>query len=389
MNQPMPPLLVFADDWGRHPSSCQYLIRELLPTTMVTWVNTIGTRPPRFNLATLKRGLGKIRQWTRKPTEPGATHPHLQVMNPRMWPGFSTAWQRRLNCSLLSRQLLPVLQQGKTSPIAITTIPIVSDVMKRLPVHSWVYYCVDDFSTWPGLDEQTLGSMERQMLPQTDGIIAASEHLQQRLQDLGFRSDLLTHGVDLEFWRRSSAPQSSTSWDSFERPLVVFWGVIDKRMDLEFVSQLSSSLTRGTIVLAGPEDEPYEEITYLTRVKKLGILPLESLPSLAEAASVLIMPYADLPVTQAMQPLKLKEYLATGKPAVVRNLPANRVWNDCLDLVDDAQSFVNCVQARLVSGLPDDQARARARLAEESWSKKAEHFARLLTGYQKGHASQV
>ena len=24
-------LLVFADDWGRHPSSCQHLVRELLP----------------------------------------------------------------------------------------------------------------------------------------------------------------------------------------------------------------------------------------------------------------------------------------------------------------------------------------------------------------------
>ena len=34
-----PPLLVFADDWGRHPSSCQHLIQELLPQYQVTWVN--------------------------------------------------------------------------------------------------------------------------------------------------------------------------------------------------------------------------------------------------------------------------------------------------------------------------------------------------------------
>jgi len=52
------------------------------------------------------------------------------------------------------------------------------------------------------------------------------------------------------------------------------------------------------------------------------------------AADVIIMPYADRPVTRAMQPLKLKEYLATGKPVVVRNLPATRGWTDCLDLAD-------------------------------------------------------
>ncbi len=44
------------------------------------------------------------------------------------------------------------------------------------------------------------------------------------------------------------------------------------------------------------------------------------------------MPLADLPVTRAMQPLKLKEDLATDKPAVVRDLPPNRAWADCPDV---------------------------------------------------------
>ena len=57
--------LVFADDWGRHPSSCQHLVRRLLDRHTATWVNTIGMRPPRLDLLTLKRGLGKVRQWLR------------------------------------------------------------------------------------------------------------------------------------------------------------------------------------------------------------------------------------------------------------------------------------------------------------------------------------
>ena len=34
-------LLVFSDDWGRHPSSCQHLISQLLPKYHVDWVNTM------------------------------------------------------------------------------------------------------------------------------------------------------------------------------------------------------------------------------------------------------------------------------------------------------------------------------------------------------------
>jgi len=79
-----------------------------------------------------------------------------------------------------------------------------------------------------------------------------------------------------------------------------------------------------------------------------------------------------------MQPLKLKEYLATGKPAVVTNLPATRGWSDCLDLADSPESFSRLVRLRVQTGLPPEQHAARARrLAGESWAGKASAFERL------------
>ena len=99
---------------------------------------------------------------------------------------------------------------------------------------------------------------------------------------------------------------------------------------------------------------------------------------LAATAAVLMMPYADLPVTRAMQPLKLKEYLATGRPAVVRALPATRAWADCLDLADSPEAFAAVVRRRLATGLPAGQRAARGRLADESWVAKARAFERRL-----------
>jgi hypothetical protein len=99
---------------------------------------------------------------------------------------------------------------------------------------------------------------------------------------------------------------------------------------------------------------------------------------LAQEAAVLVMPYADLPVTQAIQPLKLKEYLATGKPTVVRDLPAVRAWADCLDIVDTPEKFSQAVRRRALEGLPDVQKQGRERLAQESWSEKARTFERWI-----------
>ena len=58
-------LIVFADDWGRHPSSCQHLVRRLFDHYEVIWVNTIGTRRPKFDLYTFKRGIEKVSMWLR------------------------------------------------------------------------------------------------------------------------------------------------------------------------------------------------------------------------------------------------------------------------------------------------------------------------------------
>src|SRR5207249_9223786 len=84
---PGEPLLVFADDWGRHPSSCQHLARHLLARHRVVWVNTIGTRPPRLDRATLARGLEKLRHWAGRPpsSAPGSDPPGLCVLSPTMW----------------------------------------------------------------------------------------------------------------------------------------------------------------------------------------------------------------------------------------------------------------------------------------------------------------
>lgn len=371
------PLLVFADDWGRHPSSCQHLIRELLPGHPVTWVNTIGTRAPRLNLDTFRRAAGKFHQWFR-PENPGvsAVPPEgLSVSNPKMWPWLTRKIDRRINRELLLRQLGPVVRNMPALPVAITALPVVADLMGSLPVRRWVYYCVDDFGQWPGLDRKTMARLEKVVVEKADTIVAVSENLRARLKSMGRDSELLTHGVDTQVWASHGDPLPEIT--GLERPLVVFWGVVDRRMDTAWVRQLSADLSQGTIVLAGPSNDPDPALRSLPRVRMTGPLAFGQLPTLAREAAVLVMPYADQPVTRAMQPLKLKEYLATGRPAVARNLPANLEWADSLDLTDSAAEFSRLVRRRLETGPDPAQSLARTRLTEEGWAMKARRFADL------------
>lgn len=399
-----PSLLVFSDDWGRHPSSCQHLIRELLSRHRVCWVNTIGTRTPKLDRATLQRAVEKMKQWrgSRKKKSratdkhPEAVHTHEShihetsatpdVFNPRMWPWFTRALDRRLNRMLLESQLQRAIAELPQPVVALTTLPITADLVGRLPVAGWVYYCVDDFREWPGLDGRTLGRMEEHLVRKVDEIVVVSETLRSRMEHLGRESMLLTHGCDLSRWQTSAGPAASvmgghpapnTILGATDRP-IVFWGVIDRRTDVAFVRRLSEEVPDHRTVFVGPQQDPDPELLNLKNVECHPPVPFESLPQLAVSASVLIMPYNDSPVTRAMQPLKLKEYLATGKPVVVRSLPATREWADCLDEASTPAAFAALVKERLKSGLPSSQWMARERLKEESWKSKAGELLRRV-----------
>jgi glycosyltransferase involved in cell wall biosynthesis len=370
-------LLVFADDWGRHPSSCQHLIAKLLPSYPVCWVNTIGMRTPRLNRITIKRALEKFRPWMKANHRSAELPDNLQVVDPKMWPWFSRSHDRWLNRSMLLRGLKPVLKDLARPVVGVSTLPIVADLMGPLHLDRWVYYCVDDFSQWPGLDHRAMATMEDVLIERADRWIAASPALQAHLAAHGKESELLTHGVELEHWQVSpegSSESESSPWAHLPKPLVVFWGLIDKRMDTRFVHQLADSMREGTILLVGPMEHPDPELLDAPHVVRIPSVDYDQLPQLAADASVLVMPYADLPVTRAMQPLKLKEYLATGKPVVSRALPAIEPWADCLDAVASAEEFVVAVKLRIEGGIDPAQQTARMRLESEGWSAKAEQF---------------
>jgi glycosyltransferase involved in cell wall biosynthesis len=373
-----PRLVVFSDDWGRHPSSCQHLILRLLPRYDVDWINTIGMRRPRLAIADFRRGAEKLRSWVR----PGAASSEARddlaegcgapvIHSPILWPSFGSRWGRAANRRLLLNQLDRVLR-GPSKPLAvITTVPIVADLARATGDLNWRYYCVDDFSEWPNLDKTTMGAMERDLIASVRSSIAASEVLRERLAVLGIRAPVLTHGVDLDRWRAVGSPRPLNGG----RPTALFWGLADARLDVDICLALAESCR---LRIVGPRSDVDRHLLSHPSIFWEGPVSFDELPDCAGNADVLVMPYRDMAVTRAMQPLKLKEYLATRLPVVATPLPANLPWADAMDVTSDAAEFAAICLKRAGSPLPAGQATARQRLEYESWDAKAQVFERWL-----------
>jgi hypothetical protein len=393
---PPPPvptqLIVFADDWGRHPSSSQHLVRELLPQYPTLWVNTVGTRRPGLSFADIKKGFGKLNEmFSRSGRNDHASWPvGLQVIQPTMYPGFRKPWQRRFNKLRVERAIEGAFKQAiaptptrgdssdKARRVAITTLPITADLVGMPGIDRWVYYCVDDYAQWPGTDHAVMDAMERELARKAAAAVAVSDALIDRLASFGVAAGRLDHGVDLEAW---STPDVATRlperWPDERQPIALFWGLLDQRMEHEWVCQLADT-GDCAVVMAGPHTGDCSPSLW-SYANMLGPVEQRDLPAYAAASDVLIMPYIDAPVTRAMQPLKLKEYLATMKPVVVRDLPATRQWADCCDLAISPGGFTDLVRKRAQTGiLPEQRAARERRLPAESWSAKAAQLAQVI-----------
>lgn len=394
--------VVFADDWGRHPSSCQHLFRRIIPRAQVIWVNTIGLRTPRLNLHDIGRTLQVIGSWAhpngKLKARPGGNAANTAanslstsswedtlspyILQPAMWPSFKRPTASTLNQHLLSRAVHKALRHvapGK-DPILISTSPTVPGLFRDHTFTRRVYYCVDDFTHWHGINGRAMHRLEQETLDACDLMIASSSAILESRSAFVSDSTLLTHGVDVEHFSRA-APDPSSPLAALPHPLVGMFGVFDRRVHGQALKAAARLSPQATFVVLGPVvDRDPGEFRDVPNLRFLGAVPYSDLPGHVRHFDLCILPYVVDESTRNINPLKLKEYLATGKPVIASPLPEAIRLAEYLTLADP-EDFPRAVASALTtikSGALANPIHSRTGLENflrsESWESKAERF---------------
>lgn len=393
--------VVFADDWGRHPSSCQHLFLRIIPQVQVIWVNTIGLRTPRFNLHDFKRTMQVIHAWIRPhagirtrsldrtrqianggstPSASNAVFPY--IVNPVMWPSFQGPTSTALNHHLLSGAVHEALRHvapGK-HPILVSTSPIVPGLFRDHVFKRKIYYCVDDFTHWHGINGPAMHRLEQQTLHACDLMIATSTSILDTRSPHAKASTLLTHGVDLAHFSGAS-PDPDSPLAALPHPIVGMFGVFDQRVDGQALKAAARLSPQASFVVLGPVvDRQPGEFHDVPNLRFYGAVPYADLPGHVAHFDLCILPYVVDASTWNINPLKLKEYLATGKPVIASPLPEAIRLAAYLTLAapDAFPQAVASALAMIDAGPAAQSDAAHTRLADflhsESWEAKAKSF---------------
>ena len=100
------------------------------------------------------------------------------------------------------------------------------------------------------------------------------------------------------------------------------------------------------------------------------------LPAFAACFDVAIIPYVINRHTQTANPLKLPEYIATGRPVVTTPMPETFRFAGKIRIAGEPAAFIGAIEEALSD--PASPESRRAVLAGESWEDKAEQLSNWM-----------
>lgn len=366
--------VVFSDDWGRHPSSCQHLFAQLGRRHRVLWVNTIGLRAAKADGFTARRAMEKFAQWSRPLRQVGDD---FFVYDPVMLPAAG-GLTGQINRRWVARRLRRVLWRcGMARCVLFASAPTAAEYVGLLDERAVVYYVTDDYRFWPGGNSDAIAAQDALLTQRADLLLPVSEALAAGRNGRG-RLELLPHGVDLEhFAQADDALPVPPDLADIPRPRLCFFGLIYEKTDLDLLAALARREPQKHVVLIGPVKTDVSPLAALPNVHVLGPKHYAELPAYLRQMDVLLLAYrADEQIARSA-PLKIRECLAAGKPVVARSVPDLRRFADLIHLADDDESFIRACRVACEQ-TPIDPARLRAAVAADTWSARAEQVERAL-----------
>ncbi len=383
------PIVCYAEDWGRLPSSTQHLMRGLSATHPILWIDSLGLRPPTASSGDISRIFSKIQKFTKGIR---GVEPNIHVLTPLVIPFYKYSPVRWINGHILKLLIKGFLRKnGIREFVQWSSCPSSANMINSLGELANVYYIGDEFSEFTQLDTGLVGRLERDLLVNSDLLLVVSDKLLESKSHFNPLVYKIPHGCDYEHFaqtQRLTEDDIPADLEKIPCPRIGYYGLIRDWFDFEMLRDIFGKHPEWSLVLVGPCDTDVSMVSGLPNIYMLGSRPYEELPAYLKGFDVCIIPYRDIEITRNANPLKLLEYMASGKPIVCTDLPSVYPYRDGLVIAETTSEFEEGIRASLDEDDPKAM-EAREDIARaNSWRSRVDDiesvFEKHIYRFRKG-----
>lgn len=357
--------LVFGEDYNRHPSSTQHLINEIKKTHNVQWINSIGMRKPSFNLTDINRILEKLGANKEKLyPEENLDYKNINIVKPLVYPLAENTVLKGINKFLMKRK---IPKKDGLNRVVWLTLPSAVDYIEVTDADFVIYYCCDDFSGLSGVDHDLVPKKEKELIKRADLVFTTSDELYKKFKTE--KTYMLPHGVHDIFFEVEDKQIKP------EKVKLGFYGGIDTRINYDLIKQVLDSNSQFEIEMVGHIDSQIDKSFFEhPRINHIPALEHKQLTKKISEWDILLLPFLHNDYATHCNPLKLREYLATGKPIVTTNIPAVTEYSDFLEIEEGSENWGKAIDKIMKESNTDREKRVenvREILRKETWEERA------------------
>lgn len=300
---------------------------------------------------------------------------NLYIYNlPIILPFFQMfSWINTINYRLINSALKKQIRNmGFKNPILWTYAPFSDRLVGKLGEKFVIYECVDEFSASKGLVKaETVRSLEEKLIKKSDLVIVTAQNLLDTKRHIARNIHLISNAAEIEHFRMASYDNTiiPEEMEKIKHPIIGFLGSIAYWIDIPLIQKIALSHPEWSIVLIGPVRTDISKIESLKNVHLLGRKDYQKLPGYLKAFDICINPYILDGVAEGCSPIKLYEYLATGKPIVSVDMPEASNFKDLIKIAKDNKDFIYQIEL----SLKEDENMTKLRLKESekhSWNER-------------------
>ncbi len=243
-----------------------------------------------------------------------------------------------------------------------------------------IYQCIDD------MREETYTArhgarIEDEVIKNADLVFVTSKNLHRLKSPINPNTHILHNAADLNIFSEAVEKE-------FEKPeelkglkgrIIGFTGNMDPhRVDYELLKKIAKRHPEKNLVLVGPiNSEKYKTVGLdkMPNVIMTGGKHIRELPKYLQFFDVTIIPFLKNTLTASIYPLKINEYLATGKPVVSTDFSEDiRDFRDVIYLSKNREEFINLINKAIGEDSVDRMDARIKKASENTWTKRVEQF---------------
>ena len=240
------------------------------------------------------------------------------------------------------------------------------------------YDCIDNFSAF-SWSEEGIEEDEENLINEADIVITSAESLYERVKMINQKTFLLPNAVEYEHFAAIHRKAQTG-----KKPVIGFIGAFYEWIDEELIEYLAKMRKDWKFYFIGPiQPGMSRNLRDLDNIRFFGTRNYRELPRFLHLMDVCIIPFKQNRITESANPIKLWEYMASGKPIVSTPIPEVKKFSDIVYIGETKEKFLFKLEEALRE---DSNNLAKRRIAvarRNDWNHRVEKLLKIIEGLEE------